>query len=72
MDNEVAEYIGALEAIIAKLLAALEGLVPIADAAWERAIMADPDAPMAAKLAKIKEGFPEVTLARAVIEEAKK
>ena len=27
MDNEVAEYIGALEAIIAKLLAALEAVV---------------------------------------------
>ena len=55
-----------------ELLKALEGLLPIANAAWERAIMADPDAPMAAKLAKIEEGSPEANLARAAIKAAKK
>lgn len=53
------------------LLEALEDALPLLNAAWRRAIMDTPDAPMAAKLAKIEEGSPEATLARDAIKQAK-
>jgi len=55
----------------AELLAALEAVLPVLDHAWERAIMNTEGAPMAAKLAKIKEGSPEANQARAAIAQAK-
>ena len=63
----IADGKAGLIAAAPKLLAALKELLPALDDAWSRAIMDTPDAPIAAKLARIEEGSPETITARAAI-----